>query len=279
MSTKTAEEICQELNIIDDVFFQKIMEDKNVAEEIIQTIMQDKSITIVENETQKYLRNAGTRSVILDYYCKDSTGRYFNVEIQKSDDTNHTRRVRYNASNMDTYFTEKGTDFKDIPDTTVIFISKFDMFGKKRTIYHVHSVVDETGEIVDNGRTDVYVNCKVNDGSEIAELMQYMKKSVGTNPKFPNTSNRIEYFRKEGQTDMCDTIKKYWGAELKEQVEKAKLEVTAKVTAEEKAKSKREEERNMKLMNRLAQEGRTEDIIKATQDKVYKDSLMAEMGI
>lgn len=70
---------------------------------------------------------------------------------------------------------------------------------------------------------------------------------------------------------MCDTIKKYWGAELKEQVEKAKLEVTAKVTAEEKAKSKREEERNMKLMNRLAQEGRTEDIIKATQDKVYKD--------
>ena len=50
MSTKTAEEICQELNIIDDVFFQKIMEDKNVAEEIIQTIMQDKSITIVESQ-------------------------------------------------------------------------------------------------------------------------------------------------------------------------------------------------------------------------------------
>lgn len=70
------------------------------------------------------------------------------------------------------------------------------MFGKKRTIYHVHSVVDETGEIVDNGRTDVYVNCKVNDGSEIAELMQYMKKSVGTNPKFPNTSNRIRVFQK-----------------------------------------------------------------------------------
>ena len=32
-------------------------------------------------------------------------------------------------------------------------------------------------------------------------------------------------------------------------------------------------------MNRLAQEGRTDDTIKATQDKEYKESLMAEMGI
>ena len=74
---------------------------------------------------------------------------------------------------------------------------------------------------------------------------------------------------------MCDTIRKYWGAELKEQIEKTRAEVTA----EEKAKSKREEERNMTLMNHLAQEGRTDDIIKATQDKEYKESLMAEMGI
>ena len=74
---------------------------------------------------------------------------------------------------------------------------------------------------------------------------------------------------------MCDTIRKYWGAELKEQIEKTRAEVTA----EEKAKSKREEERNMTLMNHLAQEGRTDDIINATQDKEYKESLMAEMGI
>lgn len=32
-------------------------------------------------------------------------------------------------------------------------------------------------------------------------------------------------------------------------------------------------------MNRLAQKGRTDDIIKATQNKEYKESLMAEMGI
>lgn len=77
---------------------------------------------------------------------------------------------------------------------------------------------------------------------------------------------------------MCDTIRKYWGAELNEQIEKTRAEVTAEAK-EEVGMVRREEERNMTLMNRLAQEGRTDDIIKATQNKEYKESLMAEMGI
>ena len=77
---------------------------------------------------------------------------------------------------------------------------------------------------------------------------------------------------------MCDTIRKYWGAELKGQNEKKRAEVTAEAK-EEAERVRHEEERNMTLMNRLAQEGRTDDIIKATQNKEYKKSLMAEMGI
>ena len=77
---------------------------------------------------------------------------------------------------------------------------------------------------------------------------------------------------------MCDTIRKYWGAELKEQIEKTRAEVTAEAK-EEAERVRREEERNMTLMNRLAQEGRTDDIIKATQNKEYKELLMAEIGI
>lgn len=77
---------------------------------------------------------------------------------------------------------------------------------------------------------------------------------------------------------MCDTIRKYWGAELNEQIEKTRAEVTAEAK-EEAGMVRREEERNMTLMNRFAQEGRTDDIIKATQNKEYKESLMAEMGI
>ena len=65
------------------------------------------------------------------------------------------------------------------------------------------------------------------------------------------------------------------GAELKEKIEQVATEANEKA----KIKAKREEERKMKLMNRLAQEGRTDDIIKATQNKEYKESLMADMGI
>lgn len=35
------------------------------------------------------------------------------------------------------------------------------------------------------------MNCAVNDGSDIAELMQYFKNSTGKNNKFPRLSDRV----------------------------------------------------------------------------------------
>ncbi len=56
------------------------------------------------------------------------------------------------------------------------------IFCEKRTIYHIDRVIKETGTIVENGTHEIYVNIAVDDKSDIAELMQYFKKSVGQNP-------------------------------------------------------------------------------------------------
>ena len=120
--------LIKQLNVIDDVFFHKIAEDKAVCEEILRIILQKPKLKVIDVQTQRFLRNIGAHSVILDLLCEDEDGSQINVEMQKADDDDHVRRVRFNSSNIDTIFTEKGLDYKDFPDIYIIFISKFDVF-------------------------------------------------------------------------------------------------------------------------------------------------------
>jgi hypothetical protein len=45
---------------------------------------------------------------------------------------------------------------------------------------------------VDNGIHEIYVNTAINDGSDIAELMQYFKKSVGEHENFMKLCKRVK---------------------------------------------------------------------------------------
>lgn len=116
------------MNLMDDDFFQKVVEDRDACEEMIQIILQDEKLQVIHSEPQKFLRNCGKRSVQLDLFCKSSNGSYINVEVQKGDNDNHQKRVRYNGSNIDTYVTEKGTRFKKLPEVYIIYLAKFDIF-------------------------------------------------------------------------------------------------------------------------------------------------------
>ena len=138
------QEIVQQLNIIDDTLFQKMAEDSGFCEEMISTILQQK-VTVKKATPQNSIKNLQGRSVVLDALCDLENGEECNVEVQKADDDDHQRRVRYNTSCITANITEPGSKFKDVPNVIGIYISKFDMFQSKRTVYHVDRVVRETG--------------------------------------------------------------------------------------------------------------------------------------
>ena len=106
---------------------------------------------------------------------------------------------------------EKGLHYKDFPDVCVVFISEFDMFRKNRTLYHVRRIVEETNDFVENGTHEVYVNTAINDGSDIAELMQYFINSSGYHDKFKAVCNRVNYLKEvnEGVNSMSSVIEEY----------------------------------------------------------------------
>ena len=87
----------EELNIMDDSLFQKMAEDKEFCEEMISTILTQK-IKVIRVTSQNSVKNLQGRSVILDALCILEDGRTCNVEVQKANDDNHEKRVRYNTS-------------------------------------------------------------------------------------------------------------------------------------------------------------------------------------
>lgn len=209
---KPLQELLDILRPVDDYFFQKLAEEREFCEELLQTILNDNSIRIKENVAQKTLRNVKGKSVTTDLLCQDVKRVMYGVEMQRKDTDDQRKRVRYIGSNIDTYITEKGIDYKELWDLHMIYISEFDMFKKGKTIYHIKQIVDEFQDIVENGYDETYVNTVVDDGSDIAELMKIFKSSeVPEHPKFPRICRTIRHFKiGKGREDMCEAMQSYF---------------------------------------------------------------------
>ena len=245
-------EIVQELNIIDDTFFQKMAEDIGFCEEMISTILEQKVIvkSVVQ---QNSIQNLQGRSVVLDALCILENGKYCNVEIQKADDDNHAKRVRYNTSCVTANITEPGTRFEKVPDVIGIYISKFDMFKSGKTVYHIDRVIRETGEVQENGLQEIYVNTKIDDDTDIAKLMRIFKeKDTYDFKKFPKVSKRKKQFKENvgGNDKMCDLVENY----AKDYAERVAKEVEKETT--------RQTERNNAL--KFFQNGADYELVRAS---------------
>jgi hypothetical protein len=181
-------EEAKKLNPIDDLMFRKMAEDKEFCQEILRVILSDDELIVLESIPQWFGTNLQGRSVILDAKCVKGNGSQVDIEVQKANDDDHQRRVRYNGAILTTNVSDPGIKFENVPDVTVVFISKFDIFDGNLPLYHVDRVVRETGKTVDNGFEEVYVNTKVKDGSEVSELMEVFVDDTAYNNKFPKTS-------------------------------------------------------------------------------------------
>ena len=199
------------LNLMDNGFFQKVMQDTESCEEMLQILLQMPNLKVLTNQIERNIPNMTGHAVTLDLICEDDNGNIINVEVQKANDTNHQKRVRYNMACMDTLSIDKGKAYHELPDLYVIFISSFDLFKLRQTTYRIRRVIEDTTHYVENGTHELYVNTKVDDGSNIAQLMQYFKNSNGIHPLFPKLSKQIYYYKEtpEGVTTMGDVWEEY----------------------------------------------------------------------
>ena len=219
------------LNPIDDEFFKKMAEDKNFCQEVLRIVMEDPGLTVQELIPQNNVKNLQGRSVVLDSFCKTSDNQHCNIEVQKENDDDHLRRVRYNGSCITVNITNTGSKFKQVPDVCVIFISKSDIFKGNHSLYHVDSVIRETGEIINDGWKRVFLNTKVKDGSDVSRLMTiFTEDNAYDDQRFPYTSARKRLFKEtpKGENEMSDIVREIVEIECARATEEATKENSIK---------------------------------------------------
>ena len=149
------------------------------------------------------------------------------------------KRNRFYAASTTAAYTPKGTDFLDIPQVTILYITEYDALHNGQMITHVKRCMetDEGYVPVDDGEDIFFANTVVKDGSDKSELLQlFLRKDVFENAKFPKLSKAVKYFKETegGFGKMCKTVEDY-----------------AKNYAEEREKIGRAEGRSEERMNAI----------------------------
>lgn len=208
---KEKEEKVKDLRPIDDVFFEVLADDVNFCQEMLRILLEDESIVVTDVVVQSSKRNLYGRSVRLDALCVLGNGKKCNVEVQRSDNDDHLRRVRFNASNIAVKDSQEGEKFKQVEDIIVVYISQFDIFRSNHILYHVDNTIRETGSRVDDGLHRVFVNTEVKDGTTISEYMECFLKKEVNNSKFPAFTKRMNALKHEerGLNAVCEVMERY----------------------------------------------------------------------
>jgi len=181
------------VDITDDFMFSYVMRQPDICMELLEYLLPECKIRKVdyitednkivssdkiEAETQKTLAEAfGKKGVRLDVYLDDGKTVY-NVEMQTTEQLALPKRARFYQAQIDINLLKRGADYEDLKPCFVIFICKFDPFGRGQYRYTFHNICDEeSGMKLHDETYKMFLNTTGTKGkisSRLRELLRYM---------------------------------------------------------------------------------------------------------
>lgn len=210
----------QKMRLLDDDFMRAAF-DNNIegTEAVLQIIMGKDDLKVTDVIAQQELKNLYGRSVRLDVYAIDATGKRYDIEIQRADEGAGEKRARYNQSIMDTNHLPAGADPKSLPEVYIIFFTENDVRRNGLPIYHIERVIMETGELFEDGEHIIYVNgAYKEDDSKLGVLISDFRESDPDKVKTKALAERMKYLKQseEGVSHMCRIMEDIVQKERKE---------------------------------------------------------------
>ncbi len=154
-----------------------------------------------------------------------------------------------------------------LPSTVIIFITQEDIFSCDLAMYTFTEQCEEVAGLhLDDGTKKIFLNMASKNGRpELISLLQYMKNTTLDNPDILVRDKRIR---------KLDQIVKE--VKQSEEWEAAKMNILE--IGMEKGQNKGQDRVN-RLNRLLAEQNRTDDIIKAAGDKKYQEKLFKEFHL
>ena len=191
--------------LLDDDFMNKVFEDKECTEFLLQIILDRNDLKVLSVRGQYDIKNLQGRSIRLDILAVDTEKRVYNIEIQRSDKGAGVKRARYNSSLIDANVTEPGEKYENLCESYVIFITENDIMKAGLPIYHVDRTIKETGELFGDEAHIIYINAQMKDESALGKLMHDFSCTDAKDMKYKILADRVRYFKEDekGVATMC----------------------------------------------------------------------------
>lgn len=150
--SKATKETAENLRIIDDAMFRLVAERKEACQEILRTLLDRPQLRVLKVTPQCVITSLH-REIVLDVLCILEDGAYINIEMQKGSGNDDIKRNRFYAASTTAAYTPKGTDFSDIPQVVILYITEYDALHNGQMITRVKRCMDtqEGYVLVDDG--------------------------------------------------------------------------------------------------------------------------------
>ena len=195
---------------MDDTFMRGLFkENLPLAELVLRIITGKPDLILTKCETQADMKRVtGARSICLDAYATDSAGKKYDIEVQRADNGADPHRARYHSSVMDVENLDEKQDYKELPDTYVIFITENDYYKAGEPLYTIQNMNLTLNRPFNDGAHILYVNGEYRDDSEIGRLMHDFNCTSAEEMNFDLMAERTRYLKEnpKGVGSMCKAM-------------------------------------------------------------------------
>ena len=176
----------EDLTLQDDFMFCKVMQNEGLCKTLIEMILSDTIGKITYISIQHNLKNyEQAKSVRFDVLVQAENGKFYDVEMQVSNERNIPKRMRFYQAAIDISFLDKGNSYNSLNDSFIIFICTFDAIGKNRPIYTFENLcIEDKNTPLQDGTRKVIINAEAfnnTEDKELKEFLEYLKTGKATN--------------------------------------------------------------------------------------------------
>ncbi|MGI5969325.1 MAG: Rpn family recombination-promoting nuclease/putative transposase [Lachnospiraceae bacterium] len=186
----------QNLTISNSFMFAAVMEDTENCKGLLEMVLEFPVARIELSTEKSIIHHPQYHGVRLDVYAKGDDNTRYNVEMQVLYNSNLPKRSRYYHSQIDMDIISTGTDYKELPDTYVIFICDFDPFGFGKYKYTFDMICTETGEMLDDGARTIFLSTKGTNDSNVSEGLRKFLEFVKADPADSTKDFADDYVRR-----------------------------------------------------------------------------------
>ena len=165
----------ESIGITDNFMFSSVFEkNKELCKRLLESILGFVLDVLNYAEREKTISaDNKSKGVRLDIIAR-ATGRVYNIEMQNSKVDDIPRRIRYYQPLLDIEMLHAGDTYSDLKDAYVIFICRFDQFGRGKYVYRYSTNDEEDGYPFGDGAKKIVVNASGDHGEITQELREFI---------------------------------------------------------------------------------------------------------